>query len=373
MNKKFSTLYAKNSQNKIKVWEIMVEGNRIITTHGLLEGKKVTKGKEVFGKNIGKKNETTDHAQAVLEAKSSYKKKKDQDYFEDLKYCQTHESNLPMLALDYRKRSSSIFFPAFVQKKLDGVRCLVKKSNNKIKFTSRGGKDYTKVIEYNIELIQNLKDSMDEGEILDGELYKHGWSLQKIVHAVKKISSDTLQLQFWIFDAPSYSTTFAERLNKFNQNRFKAKKCLRVLETITASDDAVIKIFHDAYVEEGYEGVIIRNGFGLYKWGQRSKDLQKYKKFLEDEFMITGFISENQVINGNEFKAIVFICKTDAGAEFKCRPKGTLEQRQIWWKSRDSFVGKMLTVRFFAYTDASQGKGQGVPQFPVGVTIRDYE
>jgi len=108
-------------------------------------------------------------------------------------------------------------------------------------------------------------------------------------------------------------------------------------------------------------------------FGSRSKDLQKYKKFFDAEFKIIGFSAERQNINGVLYECIVYTCETESGDEFNCRPRGTLESRQELYREGQKCLGKMLTVRYQALTDDTQGKGKKVPQFPVGICIRDYE
>ena len=63
----------------------------------------------------------------------------------------------------------------------------------------------------------------------------------------------------------------------------------------------------------------------------------------------------------------MFVCKTSDGSKFNVRCKGTDESRREQWKNRKSYVGQMLTVRFQNYSD------DGIPVFPVGITVRDYE
>jgi len=114
-------LYKKDSKNKIREWAIQVTDSTIIINHGLLDGKKVEKIKQIkTGKNIGKKNETTPEEQAVLEATSTWQKQKDKGYFETIEEAKTEQVYLPMLAHMFTKRKHNIVYPAYVQPKLDG-------------------------------------------------------------------------------------------------------------------------------------------------------------------------------------------------------------------------------------------------------------
>ena len=61
------------------------------------------------------------------------------------------------------------------------------------------------------------------------------------------------------------------------------------------------------------------------------------------------------------------MCQLDNGKEFHVRPRGSRDLRREWFKDLKNIVGKELTVRFQELSE------DGVPIFPVGVVIRDYE
>src|SRR5690606_33486887 len=79
--KVWPTLYSKGSKGEIRVWDISVEGNNVIISHGVKGGKIVTKVTQSFGKNRGKKNETSDHAQALADSQSKFDKQLKRDYY----------------------------------------------------------------------------------------------------------------------------------------------------------------------------------------------------------------------------------------------------------------------------------------------------
>ena len=64
---------------------------------------------------------------------------------------------------------------------------------------------------------------------------------------------------------------------------------------------------------------------------------------------------------------ITLECKTPEGLTFRARPRGTREARTEQYQNGNDYIGKQLTVRYQELTD------DGVPRFPVGITIRDYE
>ena len=367
-------LYAKDSKNRIKEWQISVEFPATIVVESGLHGGKHSIKKTVIksGKNLGRKNATTPYEQAVAEALSRYKKKLDEDYCATIKEAKALESCLPMLAHKFIERKHRLKYPIIAQRKYDGIRCMVKKLNDgTLSFRSRTGKNFGQVLSNHTELIKSLNNIMKPGDILDGELYNHDWSLQRIGSAVKALNPDTTNLTFVVFDFPSAPGTFLARYSLIHLHYIFCLP-IAIAEIYTITKEEEIHTLHDQFVKEGYEGIILRNN-AEYQYGARSNDLQKYKKFIDKEFEIVGTYKEVQIINGTQYECIEFNCVTKDGGLFNCRPKGSLALRQKWWKDRDSFIGKQLTVRYFALTDDTQGKGKKVPQFPVGVAIRDYE
>lgn len=371
-------LYAKASTDKIKTWETWVTDNgdntaTMWTKHGYIDGKLTETPKIIkTGKNIGKKNETTPFEQAVLVAKSKYKKKLDKNYCSDILELKNGPKNeLPMKAHKFKERKHNIVYPAFVQKKLNGVRCTAKMIDGKIELTSNGGKSYNDTLHH---LFDPLLELLNEGETFDGEIYYHGWSLQQISRRVKKVREDTHLLEFWTFDMVDMERICGDRLEWLHDSMMRNMdtKINHVEHEIVQNEQDVYDA-HDDYVKQGFEGVIIRNINGMYKFGpSRCADLQKYKKFIDAEFKIIAAEFEVvQVPDGKggftETNCVIFVCITEEGNAFNVRPKGTVERRAYWYENRANIVGKDLTIRYFELSD------DNVPQQPVGIVIRDYE
>jgi DNA ligase-1 len=352
---KFDTLYAKASNGKIKVWEIEARGTVMVIRNGYEDGKMAEQEKVITGKNAGRSNETSDAEQCVAECKSKWQKKIDEQYSTDKSKLVDYADAdvlLPMLALKYQDRKHDIKFPCYVQPKLNGVRCIYQNG----KFMSREGKEFTTLEHLAAELKKlGLKTP-------DGEIYIHGATFQDIVRKVKKDREDDT-LEYWIYDQVNdkpFKDRTAGVLSAFSSNK---PSYLKYVKTYVAKSEADIKTYHDQFVQEGYEGVIIRNMDGLYQAKHRSKDLQKYKEFIDAEFEIVG----GHEGSGPDAGTIVFEVKTKAGKTFSVRPKGTREQRAEWFKDLKHIIGADLTVR---YQNLSE---DGIPIFPVGITIRDYE
>jgi len=372
---KIGPLYAKASTGKIKEWTITAveENDRVVlnTMTGYINGKKTTATKDIKGKNIGKRNETSPWEQALSDANSKANKKRDEGYFDTIQEAETTSVVLPMLALVYQDRKHNIEWPAYASPKLDGNRLMCRYNvEANIEYLSRKGKRFT-TLEH---LDNDIEELLAHLNMSDGELYIHGVSLQNIAAASKKKRDLTQELEYWIFDCIKPDLPFTERykqiqnfFNKFSKeiNEFGFRKAGKLVEVpnYEIKNEEELEEKHNLFVGLGFEGTMVRNKDGLYKIAHRSADLLKRKDFLEEEFEIIG----GKEATGNDAGTVVFICKTKEGKTFDVRPRGTREQRKDWLNNIDKLVGKLLTVRYQYLSD------QNIPCHLRGICIRDYE
>ena len=283
-----------------------------------------------------------------------------------------------MLAHSFDKRSKDMPFASgrvIAHRKLDGVRCVF--------IPKKGGYSRNGLRFPHLEHIQVEVDKLSPEHILDGDLYSDTLSFQEIVGLVKKVTlkpddkARLLQIHLCVYDLvmPGHSNKMrngyleyifeSEALHgPWSSAAASGKKCiLRLLPSEPCASIEDVKRLHAAYVAEGYEGLILRNLDGGYAVGQRSKFLQKYKEFLDEEFEITG----HTMGEGVEAGCVIWTCKTKEGLSFSVRPRGTHEARREAVATAAAQVGKKLTIRFQEWTDDKK------PRFPVGLTIRDYE
>lgn len=265
----------------------------------------------------------------------------------------------PMLAHDYKKRGHNIVYPAYVQPKLDGIRCIARCIGTKIVYTSRDEKEFPAVSHLTEYLLRVMRD----GETFDGELFTKALTFQEIVSAVKRnktTNPHTRLIEYWVYDMPSH-LRFEER-HLMLDARLKVSGPIKPVPTIEVASEEDMLACHNVMVSKGYEGTMIRNKHGLYI-NKRSADLQKYKDMQDAEFKIVGAKQGE----GKDVGCIIFVCVTKDGMEFDCRPNGSYDRREQWWRTRETLIGKKLTVQFQGYTD------DGKPRFPIGKEVRDYE
>jgi len=317
--------------------------------------KQTSTPKLVKGKNIGRANETSDLKQAQSELNAMVAKQLDKGYSSDNSSKVISPPILPMLAHKFADRGSKMVFPAFVQLKENGFRCLFDGTN----FWSRQGKIV------NAQATNHLRFETD-GRVYDGELVLPApFTFQQTCSAIKKfdpVISPQLEYRVYdLYDPLEPDMPYFSRHDKIWCRCFSLPKQVRLVSTETALTVEDMYEIHKEFVARGAEGSIVRAIYGVYKPGHRSADLLKVKDMQDDEFTIIGF-TDGQ---GKDAGAVIFKCIADGGA-FDVRPEGSTEARREMFLNGVDYIGKKLTVRFQTLTD------KGIPLFPVGVIVRDY-
>ena len=361
------TLYALNKDGSYQEWKIFVSDNTFTVHYGKENGKIQTKSTTCFGKNIGKSNETSDEEQCLLEAEAKYRDQIRKGYKEN-KGDLVIDVTSPMLAQDASKKPHLIKYPCTISPKLDGCRCLVSfDSDGDPIFNSRGGKEYPKH-KHLVEQLKNLRKQTGF-DSFDGEFYIHGLPLQNIVSLVKKIQPDSVKLNYYIFDIPSgkpwYGNYEKGRNDDLNAdvyllvNKYKTfYHNIQIVDSVLVDNEQEVKDSIGRFMEQGYEGTIIRNFNGKYEYGQRSNDLLKWKLFESDEAQVFD-VEQDKNQEG------VLHCRLKNGTIFKCKMKGTHEQRL--YGNQLKLIGKYITFTYQQLT------GDGVPSFPVGICVREVD
>jgi DNA ligase-1 len=239
---------------------------------------------------------------------------------------------------------------------------------------TRKGKSMTPMVHIEKELERlfdqaKVLDWKTDTLYLDGELYSDKLTFQELAGTLRRHTNTKETLDkiyfvvfdmFWTDSNPKYATR-KEGLNQLFDSLLQLSTQLIKTEKVADEKEMIAK--QEEYIQQGYEGIILRNSKGVYKMKHRSADLQKYKSFIDSEFKICDFKEGD----GTEIGCVVWQCKTLSNQLFWVRPKGTQEERRDLFTYGPSYLGKYLTVRYQELTD------DGIPRFPVGISIRDYE
>ena len=221
------------------------------------------------------------------------------------------------------------------------------------------------------ECIAHLQFDTD-GCTVDGEcmLSQQEHTFQTSMSAIKKFRPElSPQLHYHVFDIVDPASPFETRLGRLTE-LFTAggiPENVHMVKAYLCNNEDEVAGWLAKALKRGYEGLILRNADALYAVGQRSVGLQKLKEFIDAEFEIVGCVDGK----GREAEAVIYVCKTDTGDEFTVRPEGSVESRKElfrqWEAGEWTPIGQKLTVRMQELSDG------GIPRFPVGVSLRDYE
>ncbi len=281
-------------------------------------------------------------------------------------------NNIPLPMLAKAVNWKTITYPCFVQPKLDGVRCLVliqiERNKNteeygRIQFLSRSGKHYNTLSHIHSKIYDKVLDStITESTIIDGEIYSDQLSFQEIVSAVKAQKENSLKLQFRAYDIVSDDLQDV-RIAKLYQliDSINSPHITKV-HTNIVTNKSEITALHDQFVQQGYEGAMIRNPKGWYGRGQRSSDLLKVKEFDENEFAFKCFEHGQRGVED-----LIAVCWNKDGIAFRAKVVGTKSEKEDLYLLNDYSEGKSFIIKHFGVTE------DGLPRFPIGKGFRNYE
>lgn len=379
-------LISRDAKGKIRVVEINYEWDdnlhayAIYRTTGILGGK-MTEQPNIYIK-VGKASRTLKE-QVELEYKSNIKKYLDkgyklleeelESYTEDqlneiIGAIRTSQNGVPkpQLAKQADKINNQKIFDKkyWGSRKIDGLRCLIYMGDDgELHTASRGAMNYDAAM-YEIlshpNLIKLFKEN--EGLIMDGECYKHGYSLQQLnsVARTQVKAVDYEILQFYWYDIIDLNLNATARINKinnlakslnltFNPEREFKKDELRIqlVPHVEISGwDNIMKL-HNDYVEEGWEGLVIRLQDSVYGPNKRTNDWIKVKCYKQDTFKV---IDIEQGLR--HYDDMVFILETEEGKQFKAKPFGDRNQKIEYTDNfEEKYKNHLGDVKYFYYSD----------------------
>jgi DNA ligase-1 len=328
-------LLYKIGESGMLLWEATISGTSLVIQHGLAHGSPQTSIIEF-----------PTAQEATVEAQRRYNKKRDREGYTAEQ--PTDKPAMPMLATSYKEFRHKMPAIVAVQPKMDGIRCVATNSA----LLTRRNEPITSVPH-----ISEVLKRLPPGIILDGELYSHDKSFQDILSLVKRGTpkNDALNsIIYCVFDI-------------INENPFRTRQLeyqyfcdLLGWPIIPIATELVKKKDVEAVlrfrVDQGFEGVMVRDPEGFYEPNKRSYYLQKYKSFSDTEFQIVDIVASAR---GREEGAAIYVCVTPDGKKFRARPRMSLPQRSMIYRERNSFIGYWTRITYQGLTNS------GVPRQPI--------
>ena len=278
---------------------------------------------------------------------------------------------------------ATLKYPIIGSPKLDGIRCVLPEA----KALSRSLKPIP-----NPQLRALLERArMCDG--LDGELMIPGATFQQITSAVMGRSVDpdiTATITFNVFDHVHDDAKFQIRYARAAMQVEQVARAWPAVKLvkhtlITCENDLVL--YEHEMLAAGYEGIMLRDPNGPYKFGRGTMKegwLLKVKRFEDAEATVVGF--EQMMVNENEaqtnelgrtkrssakaglvpFPALgAFVLERPDGVRFNCGSGLNDNQKAEFWVRRAKLMG--ATVK---YKHQPHG-AKDAPRSPVFLGIRD--
>ena len=263
----------------------------------------------------------------------------------------------------------------YIQPKLDGVRCLIQSEEFMempvVRAYSRTGKEWRNIDHILEELVPFFMKYPNA--ILDGELYNHDLKkdFEKIISLVRKTKPTdedryeaSQKVQFHCYDTIMEHMDFVGRDDFIRRNIGDKFNSVRTVPTVKVYDTEVVEVNHENFLEEGYEGSILRQN-KPYEC-KRSWTLMKVKDFSDAEATIVGY---EEGKGKREAHLGKFVMEDDDGNKFGCPPgKGyNYKDMKEMLNNIYDYMGKRATFTYFQRTKA------GSYRHPLFKAIRDYE
>ena len=260
----------------------------------------------------------------------------------------------PMLAGEVDLKTLN--YPVMVSPKLDGVRATFIDGELRTRSLKR-------IPNRNVQALFQFAVPLD-GELIVGDPTSKSVfrDTMKIVMAHEEAAHD---VKFFVFDLVSRDK-FVDRLQEATRIANSSELFVPVPH-IEVRTEAELLHLEDEALLNGYEGLMLRDPHGPYKFGRsttREGTLLKMKRRLQSEAIIIGF--EEQMHNANEATTNALgrtersshqanliptgvlgaFTVRDGGVEFSVGTGFTYEDRTQFWRRRHELIGSIITYEY---------------------------
>ncbi len=295
----------------------------------------------------------------------------------------------PMLASKYDEQLIERQLPVIAQPKLDGIRILI-----------RDGIAWTRSLKplrssWVQSWIARNRDALEglDGEIITGPVTAKDAYRRTSSAVMSYDNDDALQSKFYIFDVWDSVEVYTERYNYLAQACTLWPEFCELVEAEWLWSVDEIRAYEAKLLEQGHEGVILRNPNSFYKFGRgtpKEGQLIKVKQFEDTEATIIA--THELMHNANEQKTNELGYSERSGHKDNLVPMGVLgaieavghfpdgseftvrigtgfddDDRRMLWAGRNALIGKLVKFKYFA-----SGMKEA-PRFPVFLGLRDAE
>lgn len=295
----------------------------------------------------------------------------------------------PMLASDMKGDLNKLTYPLYVSPKVDGIRCL---TGGGVVLSRR------KKLIPNCHVQRELRGAPAgwDGELVVGPPNKDPY--RRTLSGVMSADGEP-NFTLWVFDHFLVGGEFSHRLRAVktlvNSAPTNLRKRVKMLPQMLANTPYQVTTFEEKFLEEGYEGAMLRSVDGPYKHGRstvREGYLLKLKRFVDGEAVITGFSPLMNNLNEAKINALGLTERSShkagkratellgslevlgisgglKGVKFDLGTGFTAEERVIIWRNREILRLNATVVRVRYFPTGSKER----PRYPTFCGFRSGE
>jgi len=286
----------------------------------------------------------------------------------------------PMLLPRELPDLDTLNYPVIVTPKLDGIRCLIK-DGVALSRTLKPipNKHIQQWASNNAVTFQGMDGELIVGSPTSPTVYR---DTNSFVMSHDKVGD----FMFYHFDW--WDDTISDYINRTTPHEYHYEwpNYVHVLRFEAGTKVELLEI-EESYLNEGYEGVIIRNSKGKYKYGRctmKEANAFKLKRFEDAEATIVGF--EEEMHNGNEAETNelgrtkrstskaglrgkgtlgALVCRTSDGIEFNIGSGFDSDDRTNFWRDKEQLKGAIVKYKHFPIGVKDK------PRHPIFLGFRD--
>ena len=246
-------------------------------------------------------------------------------------------------------------------RKLDGVRCIIRKEGDKVTAYSRQGNEFTTLQ----KVLDDVK-TMPGDFVLDGEIClmdeNGNEDFQGIMKQIKRKDHTIANPKYIIFDyltleefdTKEGNTKLSDRLARLYGGQTKTNT-ISFLAQDLVQDETNLGYKIEEAQRLGYEGIMLRKDVGYE--GKRSKNLLKCKKFFDAEYEVldVDFDTHRIIRDGKEVKERMLSQVWIEHKGYRVAVGSGWNQAQRLQYVDGSIVGKTITVQYFEETKNQEG------------------
>ena len=241
-----------------------------------------------------------------------------------------------------------IKYPVRVEAKLDGLRCVAVKHRGEVSMFTRSGTP--------IETLPRIKAALEalkaDDFVLDGEAMAGSWEDSASVMMSSKTKKDDSGMLYHVFDCVGFEDWQAQKSETHYSARLLDISMVvgdvqgtpfRYVKSTLAADETELRSFYAECLDEGYEGVMLKDMAAPYRW-KRSDAILKMKPVATEEGVITSWYeAKESTKRAGQFGGFVVLTPNGVTTRVGGGYSDDLKSK-IFSEGPDTYVGRIAEL-----------------------------